>query len=134
MMCCSWILNPIGPLKNITKISTISFVITGRMFHICIYLLVVIIITFLGLFLQCTITPFVETDVLSLFAVIFRWFLAFINKMINRSVSFKKLRLAFISLSVQITSYAIFFLIFSYPKKKNLCWEFWYLHKKFIFS
>ena len=57
------------------------FVITR---HTChnrwIYLFFSIIINVLRLFLRCTITPFIETNGLSSFFVIFRWFWVFGNR------------------------------------------------------
>ena len=55
-------------LQTVTKISTRNFFITRHTCYRCIYLLIVIIITVLWLFLRYTITPFIETDSITLFS------------------------------------------------------------------
>ena len=62
-----WIKNWIGHLQNVTKISTGTFFIARHMWRICIYLLIIFIITVLGIFFRLTITPFIETDNISTF-------------------------------------------------------------------
>ena len=74
-------------MRTVTKISTRSFAITRHLCHICIYIFIVIIITVLGFFLLCTITTFVETDLIFPFIVIFRCFYIFNNQIIYRSAS-----------------------------------------------
>ena len=132
MTCCSWIENPIGLLWTITEISTRTFSITRQMYHRCIHILIMIVSTVLGLFFGCTITPFIETDFLSSFVVIFRWFRAVNNYMILRSASKTFAMWVFSSLYVRITSRASVILIFSLlflisigwepPQKNNFTW------------
>ena len=104
-----------------TKISTKTFVITRHMCHRCVYLLIFIIISVIGLFLWCTITPFIETDgILSFFCYI--WMvLVFRNYIIHRSASKTFARWTLSLLHVRITSRAIFLLILSYIFKIFLC-------------
>ena len=90
-------------MRTITKISTRTFVIIRHLCHICIYLLIFIIITVLGFFLWCTITPFIDLYLLSLFLVIFTWFWTFINQIIYRFASKCFARCTFIPLLIWIT-------------------------------
>ena len=109
-------------MQNITKLYTRTFIITRHISHRCIYLLIVIIITVLGLFLCCTITSFIEKYVILPFAVIFRWFRLFSHLMIYKSVPKIFAMWAFSSLPVQITIRVSFFLVFSYLFWKFICW------------
>ena len=102
--------------QTITKISTITFFNNRHMCHRCIYILIVIIITVLGLFLICTITPFIKREITLLFVIIFRWFWEFINKMIYRSTSKTFARWAFsvcLPKSPAARYFPSYFLIFS---------------------
>ena len=82
--------------------------------HICMYHLIVIIITVLRLFFLCTIATFIEMDVILSFVVIFRWFWEFSNYMIYISAYKTFARWELSLLYSQITSRASFLIILSY--------------------
>ena len=107
-------LNPIGKLRTCTKISTRSFFINRHSCHKYIYILIVIIITVLESFFRCTISTFVETDLIFSFLVHFRWLQTFRNQMIHISESKTFVRCTFILFFSLINSRTTFLLLLSY--------------------
>ena len=109
MVRCYRIQNPIGQLQTVTKISTGTFVITRRMCHRCIYLLVTVIIAIIAY----TIEFLIKTYLIFTFLIFFWWLGTFCNLVIFGSTSKCFYRCPFCLSVFGITRRRSFFLLLS---------------------